>query len=77
MLWGNLETFEQNPVKRFRNRNPNYKKGLKIFFSTLWDPAHAVGKAWISQRKKYLKFIAYIMQSTADVASRAESQKAQ
>ena len=23
------------PVKRFRNRNPNYKKSLKIFFSKL------------------------------------------
>ena len=30
-----------------------------------------------AKEKKHLKFIAYIMQSTGDVASRAESQKAQ
>ena len=77
MLWGNLETFEQNPVKRFRNRNPSYEKLLKIFSPSFGIQHMQLEKLGSAKEKEYLKFIAYIIQPKENVASRAESKKTQ
>ena len=76
-MWGNLETFKQNPVKDFnRNRNAGYEKSLKIFLSKFWDPHMQLEKLG-STNKRVFEIHSLHHPIKRDVASRAESKKTQ
>ena len=68
----------KNLVKRLRNRNPYYKKFEDIFLQLMGSSTYS-WKSLDQPKKKVFEIhsLLYIMQSTGDVSSRAESQKAQ
>ena len=77
MLWGNLETIEQNLVKYLEIEILAIKKALRYFSLSFGIQHMQLENLGSAKKKKYLKFIAYINQSKGDVASRAESKKPQ